>query len=272
VAPGKLCPKFARLGNGETRTITVMGELSPAVDVVQLQRGLQALGFYRGAIDGNYGPVSAQAVADYQTWRGFAAGSAVDQLMLDTMAADVQTYASGGGQAEDVYGGGEVAADPDAAVRAAAIAAATGEIGKVRSKSSGGEEAGREVRYGWERLVEYFDVAAPGVWPEEHVKFLGDGLPSWCGIFTLWALKTGGANVGTWAIGRGIPDAKVTSNPGPGDIGYMEQNQHYCLIERVEGGTIYSIDGNTVGDDTGGGEVNDRARPRSAYQGFLTVF
>jgi hypothetical protein len=85
-------------------------------------------------------------------------------------------------------------------------------------------------------------------------------------------LKTGGANVGTWAIGRGIPEAKVTRTPRPGDIGYMEQNQHYCLIERVEGETVYSIDGNTVGDDTVGGEVNDRSRPRSAFQGFLTVF
>ena len=55
-------------------------------------------------------------------------------------------------------------------------------------------------------------------------------------------------------------------------IGYMELNQHYCLIERVEGQTVYSIDGNTVGDDTVGGEVNDRSRPRSAFQGFLTVF
>jgi len=259
-----------------------MSEVSPDVDVVELQRGLQVLGFYGSAVDGDYGPITAQAVADYQAWRGFAAGSAVDQSMLDTLAADVQTYLSGGDQGEDIYGegegagevdaSGEVADDPDAAVRAAAIAAAMGEIGKVRSKDSGGQEDGRAVRHGWERLVEYFDVAAPGVWPEEHMKFLGDGLPSWCGIFTLWALKTGGANVGTWAIGRGIPEAKVTSTPRPGDIGYMEQNQHYCLIERIEGNTVYSIDGNTVGDDTGGGEVNDRSRPRSAFQGFLTVF
>jgi len=248
-----------------------MGEVPPAIDVVELQRGLWALGFYSRAVDGQYGPITAQAVADYQAWRGWPAGSAVDQSMLYTLAADVQTYSSSGGQGDDVYGG-EVAADPNAAVRAAAIAAATGEIGKVRSKDPGGEEDGRQVRYGWERLVEYFDVAAPGVWPQDHIKFLGDGLPSWCGIFALWALKTGGANVGTWAIGRGIPEAKVTGTPRPGDIGYMEQNQHYCLIQRVEGETVYSIDGNTVGDDTVGGEVNDRSRPRSAFQGFLTVF
>src|SRR6476660_10529414 len=98
-----------------------MGEVAPAIDVVELQRGLRALNFYGRAVDGQYGPITAQAVAAYQAWRGWPAGSAVDQSMLYTLAADVQTYSSGGKQGDDIYGVGEVASDPDAAVRAAAI-------------------------------------------------------------------------------------------------------------------------------------------------------
>lgn len=163
--------------------------------------------------------------------------------------------------------------DPNASVRQAVLAAAWGEIGLVRAKEAGGaDETGQQTRHGWERLTEYFDVAAPGVWPQDVVKYLKPGLPSWCGIFALWALKTGGANVGDWGMGTGIPGIRQVKDPKPGDIGYLEQNQHYCLIHSVDGDTVYSVDGNTVGDDTGGGEVNDRTRNRADYLGFFTVF
>jgi hypothetical protein len=61
-------------------------------------------------------------------------------------------------------------------------------------------------RKGWQRLREYFSTAAPGVWAETVIVTAGaPGLPDWCGIGALWAIKTGGASwVGTWKQGFGI--------------------------------------------------------------------
>ena len=73
-------------------------------------------------------------------------------------------------------------------------------------------------------------------------------------------------------MGTGDPRHPSGVAPQPGDIGYIDDNQHYCVIARVDGDTVYSIDGNTIGDDTGGGEVNDRSRSRSAFAGFFTIF
>jgi putative peptidoglycan binding protein len=241
-------------------------------EVVELQEHLQLLTFYSGAIDGDFGPGTEAALVAYREWRGFEYGLDADENLITTLAADAQTYGSGDGQ-EDAAAPEVEIDDPNAGVRQAAIAAAWGEIGQVRAKNAGGtDETGQQTRDGWERLMEYFQVAAPGVWSDEVIKYLKPGLPSWCGIFTLWALKTGGAGVGDWGMGTGIPGIKQVREPKPGDIGYMEQNQHYCLIVSVEGDTVYSIDGNTVGDDTGGGEVNDRTRSRGEYAGFFTVF
>jgi len=60
-------------------------------------------------------------------------------------------------------------------------------------------------RKGWERLLDYFHKSAPGVWADNDItKFKGQ-IPDWCGIFALWAIKTGGVSwVGTWRRGHGI--------------------------------------------------------------------
>ncbi|HEV2780464.1 MAG TPA: peptidoglycan-binding domain-containing protein [Actinophytocola sp.] len=243
-------------------------------EVVELQKNLRQLNFYSGALDGDFGPGTEAALVAYREWRGFDSGVDADENLVATLAADAQTYGSGAGEISENGEAPEVEVDdPNAAVRQAAISAAWGEIGQVRAKNSGGtDETGQETRDGWERLMEYFHVAAPGIWSDDVIKYLKPGLPSWCGIFTLWALKTGGAGVGDWGMGTGIPGIRQVRDPKPGDIGYIEQNQHYCLIVSVEGDTVYSIDGNTVGDDTGGGEVNDRTRSRGDYAGFFTVF
>ncbi|WP_291413762.1 peptidoglycan-binding domain-containing protein [Actinophytocola sp.] len=249
-------------------------------EVVELQTCLQQLSFYPSTIDGDFGPGTEQAVVDYRQWRGLDYGVEADEQLRETLTTDAEQHAAGGYH-HDGYGDGTeepepvaaAAEDPNDAARQAAISHAWAEIGLVRAKESGGaDETGRQTRVGWERLTEYFDVAAPGIWSPDVVKYVKPGLPSWCGIFTLWALKTGGASVGNWGMGTGIPGIKRVKDPKPGDIGYMEQNQHYCLIREVAGDTVYSIDGNTVGDNTGGGEVNDRTRSRGDYAGFFTVF
>jgi peptidoglycan hydrolase-like protein with peptidoglycan-binding domain len=247
--------------------VSAMSELrrgSTGHEVEWLQTWLRQLAFYQGPIDGDFGPGTEQGVLAYREWRGVGDGDTADDELQAMMAADAEQYADATGEAAD---------DPNAGVRQAALAAAYAEIGLVRAKEAGEvDETGQHTRYGWERLREYFSVAAPGIWPEDTVKYLKPGLPSWCGIFALWALKTGGASVGDWGMGTGIPGIRQVRDPKPGDIGYLEQNQHYCLIHSVDGDTVHSIDGNTVGDDTSGGEVNDRTRSRGEYLGFFTVF
>ena len=254
---------------------------STGEQVTQLQTMLEQLGFDVGGVDGSFGPRTEESVSAYREWRGLGVGGDADEWVLSTLEADVQSQSGGTEAAEvasaegdDSYAAGtEDGADPNEGIRQAAIAAASGEIGLVRAKNAGDvDETGQSTRYGWERLTEYFNVAAPGIWPEDVVKYLKPGLPSWCGIFTLWALKTGGASVGTWGMGTGIPGIKQVKDPQPGDIAYMEQNQHYCLVVSVEGDQVHTIDGNTVGDDTGGGEVNDRTRAKGDFAGFFTVF
>jgi peptidoglycan hydrolase-like protein with peptidoglycan-binding domain len=252
-------------------------------EVAALQTMLDQLGYDVGTVDGIFGPRTEAAVNAYREWRGFGAGGEADQDVMSALQEDVQYsgYADTAvdadaetGATDDPYAevtGGD--GDPNEAIRQAAIAAAYGEIGLVRAKEAGDvDETGQQTRVGWERLAEYFNVAAPGVWPDDVVKYVKPGLPSWCGIFTLWALKTGGASVGNWGMGTGIPGIRQVTDPQPGDIGYMNENQHYCLVVSVEGDQVNSVDGNTVGDDTVGGEVNDRTRAKSAFAGFFTVF
>jgi peptidoglycan hydrolase-like protein with peptidoglycan-binding domain len=258
---------------------------STGEDVEHLQTCLQQLNLYLGPIDGHFGPGTEQAVVGYREWRGFDYGVEADEQVRDTLVADAEQYGGASDSArsdEGDYGTGydsgdaqptATPEDPNDGIRQAALAAAWAEIGLVKAKQSGdADETGQPTRVGWERLMEYFDVAAPGVWSSDVIKYVKPGLPSWCGIFTLWALKTGGASVGNWGMGTGIPGIKQVKDPKPGDIGYMEKNQHYCLIHSIDGDTVYSIDGNTIGDDTGGGEVNDRTRSRGDYAGFFTVF
>lgn len=179
----------------------------------------------------------------------------------------------------------------ESAIRDRILNLAQGEIGKVKSKIDDG--SGNKT--GYERLLEYFDTAAPGVWPEEvikSIKYQGpsfgpgnsdkDGSPSsgdqggakfphWCGIFAIWATKKAGKDVGNWEPGRGVLDQGklgTTTSPKPGDIGYINKpKQHHSIIKEVNGDTIISIDGNS-----GVGEVKEVTRTRKAYSGFFTAF
>jgi len=134
------------------------------------------------------------------------------------------------------------------------------------------DDTGQPPRKGWSRLLEYFHVAAPGVWEDDMVHYLQEGLPSWCGIFALWAIKKSGFPVGTWRRGFGISSVSGITNvftPLPGDIGYINDNQHHCVIQRLsaDGQTIFSIDGNSGID----GEIVPRSRPKRAFAAFYTI-
>ena len=152
------------------------------------------------------------------------------------------------------------------------VGIARSQVGSVNSGKPGElDTTGKRTRQGWQNLLEYFHTAAPGIWSDNVVKYKQPGLPSWCGIFSLWAVKSAGVNVGNWRQGVGISGVsgiKQTSNPQPGDIAYIAKNQHHAIVVSVEGNTITTIDGNS---GRTGGEITVNTRPRSKFAGFYTV-
>jgi hypothetical protein len=73
---------------------------------------------------------------------------------------------------------------------------------------------------------------------------------SWCGIFWLSCLRRAGLTTKTWITGRGFAYGYLptVSIPEPGDGVYwgMTKNQHYAVVEHVENGRVYTLDGNTM--------------------------
>ncbi len=153
----------------------------------------------------------------------------------------------------------------------AIVAIARSKIGKVKAKFPAGSDGARKLRSGYDLLLEIFQLAAPGVWADDVVKYIGPGLPSWCGIFSTYCIKKAGIDIGNWQMGKGVSAygmLKPTDTPQKGDIGYIDQpNQHHCIISNVEGDLIESIDGN-MGQYS---EITLNKRPRETYSGFFTA-
>ncbi len=156
----------------------------------------------------------------------------------------------------------------EASIRDRVLQIAHQELGKVEASKT--DASGRRI--GYERLLEYFHLAAPGEWPDGVIKFKRPGFPSWCGIFSVYTIKTAGIDLGNWQMGKGVSafnSLKVTNNPKPGDIGYIDQPyQHHCIVTEVSGDTVKSIDGNSGWYS----EVIEKTRPRSQFTGFFTPF
>ncbi len=156
----------------------------------------------------------------------------------------------------------------EGSMRKRIVEVAHAELGKVEAKKTDG--TGRRI--GYQRLLEYFHLAAPGVWPDSVIEFKREGFPSWCGIFSVYAIKTAGIDVGNWQMGRGVSafnSLEVTSHPEPGDIGYIDKPyQHHCIVTEVNGDTVKSIDGNSGWYS----EVIEKTRPISTFSGFFTPF
>ncbi len=153
----------------------------------------------------------------------------------------------------------------------AIVAIARSKLGKVKAKQPAGSDGGKQLRYGHDVLLEIFHLSAPDVWSDDVIRYLGPGLPSWCGIFATYCIKKAGINIGNWQMGMGVSAygmLKPTENPQPGDIGYIDQpNQHHCIVSKVDGDTIESIDGNSGLFS----EIIENKRPRKAYTGFFTA-
>lgn len=179
---------------------------------------------------------------------------------------------------------------------AEAMRLARGEAGKVNAKKTGGDGK----RLGWERLREYFNTAFGGPVVSEQVidkptllektdkdgkKVRMDVLPSWCGIFTWWAMKKAGIPIPDWKLGKpGIDAMKLRPSgelPRKGDIAIdVVPYNHFGMVTGLESAKdaegkpakmtkVATINGNTAGDDNLGGQVQERWDPLSRWDHFL---
>ena len=184
---------------------------------------------------------------------------------------------------------------------AAAVELAQAEQGKVIANKEGADG----FRYGWERLIEYFEttfgkdkiVSRPtgekNIVPRQNIKkkteFYGavveadadqngkgmrDAMPSWCGIFAFWALNKAGIPMPKWQLGKQFIPPEAAYPPGhtpkPGDLAYKKDRSHYGLVVAMEGANrVKSVNGNTAGDDHLGGEIQVQTHDLSNWQAFF---
>ncbi len=181
-----------------------------------------------------------------------------------------------------------------------AVEIAEAEEGKVIANKKGADGH----RYGWERLMEYFEtsfgkdkiVDAPSsekntvprksiktksefegnvVFPDGEVKTgKRDAMPSWCGIFAFWSLHKAGIPMPMWQLGKAFlpPESAYPKEhvPKPGDIAYKHLRSHFGLVVGMEGSNrVKSVNGNTAGDDHLGGEIQVQTHDLSSWDGFF---
>ncbi len=145
-------------------------------------------------------------------------------------------------------------------------------VGKIEARKDDG--SGRRV--GADHLLKIFHLAAKDEWSDEvieNVRYTQEAkeFPHWCGIFSVYAIKKAGIDLGYWQMGRGVSafgTLESTEDPQPGDIGYFTEHQHHCIIKAVNGDTIDSIDGNSGNFS----EVKERTRSHSQFHAFFTPF
>lgn len=183
-----------------------------------------------------------------------------------------------------------------------AVAKAKGEEGKVNANKEG-PDGNRE---GWERLLEYFKTTfgedkiirngqpiVEGGVAEDHIKkkstiegprpakprpadngpYMRDAMPSWCGIFVFWALNKGGVPMPKWELGGRMVTPEAAYPPGyipkAGDIAYRDNYSHYAIVEKADGSTVTTVNGNTSGEDNLGAQVQTRDHPLSDWTAFF---
>jgi phage-related protein len=177
-----------------------------------------------------------------------------------------------------------------------AMRLARGEIGKVNAKKTGGD--GKRV--GWERLREYFQTAFGGPVVSEQVidritmiektdkdgkKTSMDALPSWCGIFTWWAMKKAGIPIPDWKLGapglEALKQRPAGELPRKGDIAIdVLPNNHFAMVTGLESRKdaegkpvkmtrIATVNGNTAGENNLGGQVQEKWHELAHWDHFL---
>jgi Domain of unknown function (DUF4157)/Glycosyl hydrolase family 46 len=144
---------------------------------------------------------------------------------------------------------------------------AKSQAGSVHATKNDGDKK----RDGWQNLLTYFRGSTIDGWvsdkaiqyrkgPYNHKQI--HGIPHWCGIFALWALRSAGTGVGKW-----IPESSIANVSGiypvshelvkKGDIGILQEHVHHFIVADVSGDTITLVEGN-------GGNQSEVIGPRQA--------
>lgn len=143
--------------------------------------------------------------------------------------------------------------------RQAIVATAESQIGQVNALDRGDGN-----KYGWERLVDYYQVA--GVYQAQYLpalkqanKFINDaqsGPWSWCGIFAIWATKKA-TGKGQWVDGKPGSDFDYFTRKEdpkldgiePGDIvAITGAANHHTIVKSKspDGRVLTTVDGNQL--------------------------
>lgn len=100
-----------------------------------------------------------------------------------------------------------------------------------------------------------------------------DAMPSWCGIFVFWALNKSGVPMPKWQLGERMIKPEAARLPGdgplPGDIAYRNAFSHFAIVEKVNGNTVSTVNGNTAGEDNLGGQVQSKDHPIAEWTAFF---
>lgn len=108
-------------------------------------------------------------------------------------------------------------------------------------------------------------------WAEVQPALMGNptGI-AWCGGNALWVLHKAGLTDIMWEIGKGFAAKHLptTRDPKPGDIAYFDQPfQHHAIVEKVEGDSLYTIDGN----QSPGEQVLPKIRKKNSATAFYSI-
>lgn len=139
----------------------------------------------------------------------------------------------------------------------------------------------------FEKNIKYSDTVKappPNVQhPTKDQYVLRDKMPSWCGIFVFWSLDKAGVPMPKWTIGGNAVTLKAaypkSHIPQPGDIAYFNTNSHYAIVEKTEPENpslkekkdvkVYTINGNTTGENNLGGGIQVKTHSLSHWDGFF---
>lgn len=201
---------------------------------------------------------------------------------------------------QTIYRQAADASPPRIANLDAAVNIAKGETGKVDAGTIGPDG----FRTGWDRLVEYFQTSfgserilpegapfKPGTvniahiknrttisgmkpnQPDPTVRENRDAMPSWCGIFVFWALNKAGLPMPKWTLGKAPVNLASAYPPGyapkPGDIAYRNKFSHFAMVEKAEGKDVYTVNGNTAGENNLGGQVQVKKHAIKDWTAFF---
>ena len=269
------------------------------VDVSDLQAFLNLLPtrLKQLAVDGIFGPFTKGRVLEFQGANGLSADGIVGDFTWEELGEQVEQFlASVGFNTLKME-----KANRDAIVKSAEAEASQG---GVHAKTPGAidqndhQQTKRPFRVGFQKLLNYFAVSAPGQFPTDGIIHWGKKdsiapMAHWCGIFDLWAYKSKPLPfpkpIGNWVIGMGIRsvlgfrelrhptlarrgDICIITHPPDLPAGEPDSQHHFIVQDVVlQNGRVHkfkNIEGNSGRDS----EFMIQERQASIVNSAFTIF